>query len=327
MGITTELTRALGIVHPIVCGGMHYVGYAGLAAAVSNGGGLGVITALTQPDPESLRAEIRQCKSLTDKPFGVNLTLLPALSPPNYGAFAEVVVDEGVKIIETAGHYKGLQPFVDLFKAEGAYVIHKCTTTRHAKTAQRMGVDMISMDGFECGGHPGESDIGNFVLFALAAKELDIPWIASGGCADGRQLAASLAFGAQGMNMGTRFMATVEAPIHDNIKRAIVEGDVYGTTHVMRSLRNTERVYKNDAAERVIAIEQEHPGDIEAIRPLVRGDNYRTSFQETGNTEDSVWSCGLSMGLIDDCPPCADVIENIVKEAESIITDLPNVLR
>ena len=205
-------------------------------------------------------------------------------------------------------------------------MIHKCTTVRHARTAARMGCDMISMDGFECGGHPGESDVGNFVLFAMAARELELPWVASGGCATGRQLAAALAFGAEGVNMGTRFLASAEAPVHDNIKRAIVEGGADATALVMRSVRNTERVYRNAAAEAVVAIERERPGDFEAIQPLVKGENYRRSFQETGNTQDSVWSCGLSMALIDDCPPCAELIADIVAEAEAVLRGLPDVL-
>ena len=281
---------------------MHYVGYAPLAAAVSNAGGLGLVTVLTQPSAQALRKEIQTTKALTTKPFGINLTLLPALQPPNYQEFADVVEDEmksgQLRVVETAGHFQGLQPFVTQFKHAGAYVIHKCTTVRHAKSAARMGVDMISMDGFDCAGHPGETDIGNWVLFPKAARELDIPFVASGGCADGSQLAAALAMGAEGMNMGTRWMATVEAPVHRNIKQALVDGDEHSTTLVMRSLKNTERVYKNKTALKVIELEKEYPGDFSKIQPYVKGDNYRASFQDTGNTEDSVWSAGTVMGLI-----------------------------
>ena len=323
MPIQTKLTRALGIAAPVVQGGMHYVGFAPLAAAVSNAGGIGLITALSQPSPEKLREEIQKCKALTSKPFGVNLTLLPMLQPPDYPAFAQVVEDEmasgQLRMIETAGHYKGLAPFVDQFKAAGAYVVHKCVALRHAKSAARLGVDAISLDGFECAGHPGEDDIGNWVLCAIAAKKLDIPFIVSGGCADGRQLAAALALGAEGMNMGTRFMATKEAPIHENVKRALVEGDELSTTLVMRSLRNTERVYKNKTALKVQELEKEFPGDFEKIAPYVKGENYRVVFQETGNLEDGVWSCGPVLGLIDDIPTCQELIDSIVTEAEDVI--------
>ena len=323
MPLQTELTKTLGILHPLIQGGMHYVGYAPLAAAVSNAGGLGLVTVLTQPSAEALRDEIRKTKALTSKPFGVNLTLLPALQPPDYPSFADVVEDEmksgQLRVVETAGHFQGLLPFVEQFKSAGAYVIHKCTTIRHAKSAEKMGVDAISMDGFDCAGHPGETDIGNWVLFAKATRELKVPFVASGGCADGSQLAAAIALGAIGMNMGTRWMATVEAPIHAKIKQALVDGDEHSTALVMRSHRNTERVFKNDAAMKVLEIEKEHPGEFDKIHHLVRGDNYRKSFQETGNTEDSVWSAGTCMGLIDDVPTCQVLTDRIVAHAEAII--------
>ena len=274
MVLHTWLTRSLGIRHPIIQGGMHHVGFAELAAAVSNAGGLGIITALTQPSADALRDEIQKTKELTDKPFGVNLTLLPALTPPDYPAFAQVVEDEKIPCIETAGHFKGLEPFVRQFKAAGSIVIHKCTQVRHAKAAERMGVDCISMDGFDCAGHPGEMDVGNWILFAKAARELKIPFVASGGCADGKQLAAALALGAEGMNMGTRFMATVEAPIHANIKQALVDGDEHSTTLIMRSLKNTERVFNNKTAKKVLEIEAEFPGQFEKIQPWVSGNRY-----------------------------------------------------
>eukprot|EP00092_Neocalanus_flemingeri_P036144 GFUD01039355.1.p1 GENE.GFUD01039355.1~~GFUD01039355.1.p1 ORF type:complete len:434 (-),score=155.04 GFUD01039355.1:118-1419(-) len=323
MPISTKLTRALGITHPLIQGGMHYVGYAPLVAAVGNAGAIGCITALTQPSPEALQKEIRACKALSKKPFGVNLTLLPMLQPPNYDAFAQVVEDEmasgQLRMIETAGHFKGLEPFVIRFKAAGAFVIHKCVTIRHAKSAEKVGVDMISMDGFDCAGHPGEADIGNWVLFAKAARELKIPFVASGGCADGKQLAAAIAMGAEGMNMGTRFMATVEAPIHDNIKQALVDGDEHSTTLLMRSMRNTERVYKNQAALKVLEIEKEHPGDFSKIGHIMKGDNYRRAFQETGDVEEGVWSAGTVMGLIDSVVTCQELCDNIVGEAEEVI--------
>jgi len=324
MPISTKLTRALGISHPLIQGGMHYVGYAPLVAAVGNAGAIGCITALTQPTPEALQKEIHACKAMSKKPFGVNLTLLPMLQPPNYDAFAQVVEDEmasgQLRLIETAGHFKGLEPFVKRFKAAGAFVIHKCVTIRHAKSAEKIGVDMISMDGFDCAGHPGEADIGNWVLFAKAARELKIPFVASGGCADGKQLAAAIAMGAEGMNMGTRFMATVEAPIHDNIKQALVDADEHSTTLIMRTMRNTERVYKNKAAADVLQIEKENPGDFSKIGHLMKGENYRKTFQETGNVEEGVWSAGTVMGLIDSVVTCQELCEDIVTEAERVIS-------
>lgn len=323
MPISTKLTSALGIRHPIIQGGMHYVGYAPLVAAVSNAGAIGCITALTQPSPEALQKEIRACKALTTKPFGVNLTLLPMLQPPNYDKFAEVVEDEmasgQLRMIETAGHFKGLEPFVKRFKAKGAFVIHKCVTIRHAKSAEKVGVDMISMDGFDCAGHPGEADIGNWVLFAKAARELKVPFVASGGCADGKQLAAALAMGAEGMNMGTRFMATTEAPIHDNIKQALVDGDEHSTALIMRSMRNTERVYRNKDVEEVLRIEKEHPGDFKKISHLVSGSGYRRVFQETGEVDTGVWSAGTVMGLIESVVTCQELCDSIVTEAEQVI--------
>jgi len=323
MPISTKLTKALGITHPLIQGGMHYVGYAPLAAAVSNSGAIGCITALTLPSPEALQAEIRLCKSLTTKPFGVNLTLLPMLQPPNYDAYAQVVEDEmasgQLRLIETAGHFKGLEPFVKRFKAAGAFVIHKCVAVRHAKSAERLGVDMISMDGFDCAGHPGEEDIGNWVLFPKAARELKIPFVASGGCGDGKQLAAAIAMGAEGMNMGTRWMATTEAPIHENVKRALVEGSEKDTVLVMRSMRNTERVYKNKAALEVVDIEKEHPGDFSKIAHIMKGDNYRAVFHDSGAIEKGVWSVGTVMGLIDRVSSCQEVADEIISEAEDVI--------
>jgi len=317
MVIRTKLTEALGIKHPIVQGGMHFVGYASMAAAVSNAGGLGIITALTQPTPEDLRLEIQKCRALTNKPFGVNLTLLPVGKPPNYQGMADVIIDEKIPVVETAGGNP--KKWIKLFKLHNIYVIHKCVAVRHALTAQRLGADMISMDGFECGGHPGEKDIGNWVLLAQAARQLSIPYIASGGCATGRQLAAALSLGAEGINCGTAFMATTEAPIHDNIKQALVAGDENSTTLIFRTLKNTERVFDNETAQKVRAIEKVKPGQIAPIYPLVRGENYRKSFQETGDIKSSVWSCGMSMFGIDKVLSCKDFIEGVISEAETVI--------
>lgn len=321
MVLKTRVTEILGIEHPIIQGEMHYVGYAEMAAAVSNAGGLGIITSLTVASPpngpEALRKEIQKCRGMTKKPFAVNLTLLPVGEPPDYDGIVQVIVDEGVKIVETAG--RNPEKVIKQLKEHGVTVIHKCVAVRHAMSAIRMGADMISMDGFDCGGHPGEEDVGNWVLLPKAARVLTVPFVASGGCADGKQLAAALCLGAEGVNMATRFMATKESPIHDNIKKALVDADETSTTHIFRSVKNTERVYKNEQALKVQAIEAEKPGDFGAIYPLVRGELYRKSFQETGNTQDSCWSCGLSIGLIEDIPTCKDLLDNIVKEAEEIM--------
>ena len=326
MPLKTRVTELLQIEHPIVQGGMHHVGYASLAAAVSNAGGLGTVTALTQRTPELLRAEIRKCASLCPgKPFAVNFTLLPSLAPPDYGAYARVIVEERVPVVETAGRNPG--EWIAYFKKHGVTVVHKCVAIKHALTAERLGADCISVDGFECAGHPGEDDVGALVLLAKAAERLRVPYIASGGIGNGRQLAACLALGADGVNMGTRFMATKEAPVKDGIKEALVRGDERSTTLVMKSVGNTERVYKNAVAEEVRAIEAKTPGKIEAIRHLVSGENYRKSFQETGDPNTSVWSAGIVMGLIDDVPSCAELIERMVADAEAIITKrLPSVV-
>ena len=318
MVLDTRVTRLLGLEHPIIQGGMHYVGYAVLAAAVSNAGGLGTVTALTQKSPEDLRAEIRRVRALTSKPFAVNLTLLPSLAPPDYGAYARVIVEEKVPVVETAG--RNPAEWITFFKKHGILVIHKCVAIKHALTAERLGADCISMDGFECAGHPGEDDVGNYVLLAKAAKKLTIPFVASGGVGTGSQLAAALALGAEGVNCGTRFMATTEAPIHDGIKRALVKGDERSTTIVMQSVGNTERVFKNRVTTEVREIEKRNPGKIEAIRHLVSGENYRKSFQESGDPDSSVWSAGIVMGLIDDVPSCDALVKRMVAEAEEIIT-------
>lgn len=321
MVLKTKLTEMLGIKHPIIQGGMHYVGYADMAAAVSNAGGLGIITALTVAQPprgaEALRDEIKKCRQLTDKPFGVNITLLPVGVVPDYEGIIKVLIEEKIKVVETAG--RSPEKVIKKCKDAGMFVIHKCVAVRHALTAQKMGADMISMDGFDCGGHPGEEDVGNWVLLAQAAQELKIPFVASGGTATGAQLAAALAMGAEGVNMGTRFMATKEAPILQGIKDAIVNAKVTDTTHIFRSLKNTERVYKNKTAAEVQEIEAKNPGDFMAIKHLVMGENYRKSFQETGDPQSSVWSCGQSIGLIKDVPTCKELLETMVAEAEDII--------
>jgi len=319
MVLKTRVTEMLGIKHPVLQGGMHYVGYAELAAAVSNAGGLGMITALTQPSPDALREEIRRCKAMLEPGIrvGVNLTLLPALAPPDYPAFVRVILEEGIQIVETAG--ASPEEMIKGLKSAGIIIIHKCVAVRHALSAIRYGADIISMDGFECGGHPGNDDVGNMVLLPKAAKMLGVPILASGGIADGKQLAGALAMGCDGVNMGTRFMATKEAPIHAGIKQALVDTDERGTMHVMRSVNNTERVFKNPVAQEVADIEAKHPGDFHQFGHLVKGLKYKESFQDTGNTEDSVWSCGQSIGLIDDIPSCHDLIEGMVAEAEQII--------
>lgn len=319
--ISTKLTKAIGVKYPIIQGGMHHVGLAPLAGAVSKAGGLGIITALSLPNAEAFRAEIRKAREIAGKgnPIGVNLTLLPTLAPPDYDSYLNVVVEEGVPVIETAGHINGLQKFVSKLKAEGRFVIHKCTSVRHAKSAQKIGVDMISMDGFECAGHPGETDIPNWVLLNQAAMELDIPFVASGGCATGRQLAAAIALGAEGMNMGTRFMCTKEAPVHENIKQAIIDAGVDQTTLVMRTMRNTERVYNNDAAKQVLAIEKQFPGDFSKVKHLVAGSVYKQVFQETGDVKQGIWSAGVCMGLIHNAPTCDELIQSIMNEAVDVI--------
>jgi NAD(P)H-dependent flavin oxidoreductase YrpB (nitropropane dioxygenase family) len=328
MPIRTKLTELLKIEHPIVQGGMHHVGLAPLAAAVSNAGGLGVITSITvtMSDPKdplgALRREIQKCRSLTSKPFGVNLTLLPVGGKVDIEGIIRTIIEEKVPVVETAG--RNPEKAIKVLKANGIVVMHKCTSIRHALTAQRQGADVISMDGFDCGGHPGEDDVGNWVLLPKAARKLRIPFIASGGCADGKQLAAALALGAVGMNMGTRFMAVKEAPIKDGIKQALVDADERSTTHVLRSLKNTERVFKNPIVTQVQKLEKEFPGDITKIYPLIKGDNYKKSFQVTGNPQDSVWSCGQSLGLIDDVPTCDKLLKDIVSEAEVILARGPS---
>jgi len=314
----TRITELFGIQHPIIQGGMHYVGYAELAAAVSDAGALGIITGLTQPTPEDLTREIARCREMTAKPFGVNLTILPTFRDVPYAEYTQAIVESGVKIVETAG--RNPEPFLPVLKAAGVRVIHKCTSVRHALKAQRIGCDAASVDGFECGGHPGEDDIPNMILLPRAAEELSIPFVSSGGMADGRSLVASLALGADGMNMGTRFIATREAPVHDNVKRALVEADELQTRLIMRPLRNTERVLDNAAVEKVLEIERKKGRDvtIEDIRPFVAGEQSRKVLQE-GDLDAGAWSCGMVAGLIHDIPTCKELIDRIMTEAEDIV--------
>ena len=313
----TRLTEMLGIRYPVVQGGMQWVGRAELASAVSNAGGLGILTALTQPTPEDLLKEVQRCREMTDQPFGINLTILPTIKPVPYEAYVQAIVASGVKIVETAG--RNPEPHLPAFKQAGIKVIHKCTSIRHSLKAQRIGCDMVSVDGFECAGHPGEDDVTNLILLPLAAERLSIPFIASGGFANGRQLAAALAMGADGINMGTRFMVTKEAPIHERVKQAMVEATELDTSLLYRSLRNTARVFKNSVAQQVLEIESRPgPTDFNDIAPLVKGTSGRELF-ETGNLETGIWSAGMVVGLINDIPSCAELVERIVEEAREII--------
>ena len=315
----TRITKLLGIEHPIIQGGMQWVGLAELASAVSNAGGLGIITALTQPTPENLLKEIERCQLQTDKPFGVNLTILPTIKPVPYDEYAQAIVDSGVKIVETAG--RNPEPYLPQFKQAGIKVIHKCTSIRHALKAEKIGCDAVSVDGFECAGHPGEDDVTNMILLPLAAKRLKIPFLASGGFGDGRGLAAALAMGADGINMGTRFMVTKEAPIHDNVKQKMIEATELDTALIYRSFRNTARVFKNSVAEKVVEIEA-RPGEtkFEDIQPLVQGVKGRELF-DGGDLDKGIWSAGMIVGLIDDNPSCEDLVARIVAEAEDILSN------
>lgn len=313
----TKITEMLGIEHPIIQGGMHYVGFAELAAAVSNAGGLGTITGLTQPTAEALANEIEKCKSLTDKPFAVNLTFLPSITPPDYPGYIKAIVDGGVKIVETAG--RSPEQYMPALKAAGIKVIHKCTSVRHALKAQKIGCDAVSVDGFECGGHPGEDDIPNMILLPRAFQELKIPFVASGGMGTASQMVAALALGAEGINMGTRFIATKEAPVHQNVKDAIVNASELDTTLVMRGLRNTERVLNNAGVEKVKAIEKEKGKDVTFadIAPYVAGVYPKVMLD--GDLDAGAWSCGMVAGLIDDIPTCKELIDGLMKESEDII--------
>lgn len=316
--IRTRITELLEIEHPIIQGGMMAVGLAELASAVSNAGGLGIITALTQPTPEQLRLEIQRCRSMTQKPFGVNLTLLPTITPVPYDEYVQVIIDEGIKIVETAG--RSPEQYMSAFNAAGVKVLHKCTSVRHALKAEAIGCAAASVDGFECAGHPGEDDVPNLVLLPCAAAKLSIPMIASGGIGNGQGLAAALALGADAVNMGTRFVATREAPVHDNVKQMMVQSNELDTALIFRTLRNTARIYKNSIAKEVLSIEGK-PGDTDfgELQHLVAGQRGRENVLNKGDTDDGVWTAGLVMGLIDDVPSCAELINRMVAEAEQII--------
>jgi NAD(P)H-dependent flavin oxidoreductase YrpB (nitropropane dioxygenase family) len=316
MKLKTRFTELVGIDYPIVQGGMMWVGRAELAAAVSNAGGLGILTALTQPSPDALRAEIERCRRMTDKPFGVNLTILPSVSPPPYAEYRKAIIDSGVKIVETAGHNP--REHVEDFKAHGIVVVHKCTAVRHALSAERMGVDAISIDGFECAGHPGEDDIPGLVLIPAAANKVKIPMIASGGFGDGRGLVAALALGAEGINMGTRFCATVEAPIHEKAKQLLVDNDERGTNLIFRSLKNTARVGKNSVSDKVVEILKQPNAKFEDVAHLVRGASGRVLL-ETGDLDAGLVWAGQVQGLIQDIPTVEVLMQRIMGEAHEII--------
>lgn len=313
--LKTRFTETFGIENPIVCGGMMGVGVAELISAVANAGALGFLTALTQPTPEACAKEIERTRSMTDKPFGVNLTILPAIKPPPYEEYAHAIADSGVKFVETAG--RNPEPFLPIFKAAGIKVIHKCTSVRHSLKAESIGVDGISIDGFECAGHPGEDDVPGLILIPATANKLKIPMIASGGFGDGRGLAAALMLGADGINMGTRFMATVEAPIHQNIKDQIVKATELDTALIYRTMRNTARVYKNSIAETVEAKEKEG-AEFSDIQDLVAGTRGRNAMRE-GDVEGGIWTSGMVQGLIEDIPTVKVLVERIVAQAEEIM--------
>ncbi len=313
----TRITELFGIEHPIVQGGMHFVGLAEMAAAVSNAGGLGIITGLTQRTPELLAAEIAKCKTLTDKPFGVNLTFLPSVTPPDYPGYVKAIIDSGVKAVETAGNNPA--KWLPALKEAGIKVIHKCTSVRHSLKAEAIGCDAVSVDGFECGGHPGEDDVPNFILLPRAAEELKIPFVASGGVANGKQLAAALALGAEGINMGTRFIATKEAPVHENVKQAILAASELDTRLVMRPLRNTERVLTNVAVERLLEKEKALGSDLKFEDIIAEVAGVYPRVMQDGEMDAGAWSCGMVVGLIHDIPTCQELIDGIMAEAEEII--------
>jgi nitronate monooxygenase len=312
----TRITELLGIRFPIVQGGMMWVGRAELAAAVSNAGALGTLTALTQPTPEALRNEITRVRSMTELPFGVNLTILPTIKPVPYDEYVQAIIESGVRIVETAG--RNPEPHMPAFKAAGVKVIHKCTSVRHALKAEAVGCDAVSVDGFECAGHPGEDDVPNLILLPAAASKLRIPMLASGGIADARGLVAALALGADGINMGTRFMATREAPIHENVKRRLVEHDERNTALIFRTLNNTSRIFKNAIAEQVLALEQQNGTTFADLKPLVSGERGKRVY-ETGDTEDGTFPAGLAIGLIEDIPSCAELVSRMVAQARALI--------
>lgn len=306
----TQVSEMLGIRYPIVQGGMQWVGTAELASAVSNAGGLGILTALTQPTPEDLGKEIARCRTMTDKPFGVNLTILPSITPPPYAEYIQVIIDSGIRIVETAGNNP--RDYAPKFKAAGIKVVHKCTSVRHAISAERHGVDIVSIDGFECAGHPGEDDVTNLILIPAAVRALKIPVIASGGIGDGRGMAAAMVLGAQGINMGTRFMCTVEAPIHPDVKAALVKASERDTNLIFRTMHNTSRVLKNAVSDEVVAMEKSG-AKFEEVRHLVAGARGKVAIR-SGDVNGGIVSAGMVVGLINDIPTCAELLERIVRD-------------
>ena len=313
----TRITEMFGIEHPIIQGGMHYVGFAELAAAVSNAGGLGIITALTQKTPELLAKEIARCKDMTDKPIGVNLTFLPVVEAPDYPGYIDAIIDGGVKAVETAGNNPA--KWLPILKENGIKVIHKCTTVRHSLKAESIGCDPVSVDGFECGGHPGEDDIPNMILLPRAAEELKIPFVASGGMSDARSLVASLAMGAEGMNMGTRFIATKDAPVHDNVKQAILNASELDTRLVMRPLRNTERVLNNKGVEKILEKEEKLGAHLKFEDIIKEVSGVYPKVMLEGDMDAGAWSCGMVAGLIHDIPTVKELVDRIMEEAEDLI--------
>ena len=315
--IKTKITEMFNIEHPVIQGGMHYVGFAEMASAVANAGGLGIITGLTQKTPEDLAKEIAKCHEMTDKPFGVNLTFLPGFQEPDYPGYIQAIVEGGVKIVETAG--RSPEAYMPDLKGAGIKVIHKCTSVRHSLKAEKIGCDAVSVDGFECGGHPGEDDIPNMILLPRAAEELSIPFVASGGMGNGQQLAAALSMGADGINMGTRFIATEDAPVHENVKKAIVNASELDTRLIMRSLTNTERVLTNPAVDRLMEKEKalgekltfsDIVDEVAGVYPTIMMD---------GDMDAGAWSCGMVAGLVYDIPSVKELIDRIMSEAEEII--------
>lgn len=313
----TRITELFGIEHPVIQGGMHYVGFAELAAAVSNAGGLGTITGLTQKTPADLANEIAKAKDLTDKPLAVNLTFLPTVNAPDYPGYVKAIIEGGITVVETAG--RNPAQVLPYLKDAGIKVIHKCTSVRHSLKAQEIGCDAVSVDGFECGGHPGEDDIPNMILLPRAADELEIPFVASGGMADARSLVASLAMGAEGMNMGTRFIATKEAPVHQKVKDAIVAASELDTRLVMRPLRNTERVLRNDAVDRLLEKEKRLGDDLKFEDIIEEVAGVYPKIMMEGDMEAGAWSCGMVAGLINDVPTCKELIDGIMSEADALI--------
>ena len=315
--IKTKITEMFGIEHPIIQGGMHYVGFAEMASAVANAGGLGIITGLTQKTPDDLANEIAKCHDMTDKPFGVNLTFLPGFQEPDYPGYIEAIIKGGVRIVETAG--RSPEAYMPDLKGAGIKVIHKCTSVRHSLKAEKIGCDAVSVDGFECGGHPGEDDIPNMILLPRAAEELSIPFVASGGMGNGQQLAAALSMGADGINMGTRFIATKEAPVHDNVKEALVASSELDTELIMRPLRNTERVLSNGAVSKILEKEKALGDDIQITDIIDEVAGVYPKIMQEGTMDAGAWSCGMVAGLIHDVPTCKELVERIVSDAEEII--------